>query len=387
MELKELEAEVDDLEPRLERLRALYEQYFMGLEKIEPGTLRAEVERKFWQLRKQRVQNTGLRFRLQMLIQRYNSYQQYWARVTREMERGTYMRDILRVAKRIGSQEAITILGRRRSKMFRDLARAQEQRLKRRRPDAASGPDGPTEHDGPQLQEQEPTPGARPDADAVARPDARLEDPSTWNIFDEASAGDDIEQTYGSAPQAEDEDERRTWPPPAPGGGVVSTPQDEDLDEKRTLPPPPRTPALASAPVDEDLDEERTWPPRPAPQTLEQPQRLPSERPATTAKIEPTPSKRPLPPPRRGARTEPMALALAEARAAEGSEQTARRLYDDYVAAKQRGGEPVEGLTFEKLRRSLERQAEHLRASHGVRRVDFEVVTVEGRTMIRPLIK
>ncbi|MBW2523922.1 MAG: hypothetical protein JRI23_07100, partial [Deltaproteobacteria bacterium] len=131
MELKEIAQEVEQLEPRLERLRSLYEQYFMGLEKIEPGTVRREVDRKFWQLRKLRIQNTALRFRLQMLIQRYNTYQQYWARVMREMERGTYRRDVLRAAKRVGKTEAMTILGKRRAQMFEKLAAAQEERLGR----------------------------------------------------------------------------------------------------------------------------------------------------------------------------------------------------------------------------------------------------------------
>ena len=114
MDPREVEAEVDALEPKVERLKALYEQYFLGLEKLEPTTLRAEVDRAFWDLRKRRIQATRVRFRLQMLISRYNTYQQYWARVTREMERGTYMRDVLRVAKRIGSKEALTILGQKR---------------------------------------------------------------------------------------------------------------------------------------------------------------------------------------------------------------------------------------------------------------------------------
>ena len=36
METPEIERELEELETRIERLRALYEQHFMGLEKLEP---------------------------------------------------------------------------------------------------------------------------------------------------------------------------------------------------------------------------------------------------------------------------------------------------------------------------------------------------------------
>ncbi|MBI4954981.1 MAG: hypothetical protein HY908_23360, partial [Myxococcales bacterium] len=133
MEPPDLTQEIDDLEPRIERLRSLYEQYFMGFEKTEPGTLRRDLDRKLWVLRRTRIQNTSLRFKLQMLIQRYNTYQQYWSRITREIESGTYMRDVLKTAKRIGATEAATIVGRRRAKMFQRLAEKQLARQERRR--------------------------------------------------------------------------------------------------------------------------------------------------------------------------------------------------------------------------------------------------------------
>ena len=38
MELKEYKQTVEDLEPKVERLKALYSQYFMGIEKIPLAT-------------------------------------------------------------------------------------------------------------------------------------------------------------------------------------------------------------------------------------------------------------------------------------------------------------------------------------------------------------
>lgn len=97
---EQLDVELAELETRLERLRSLYEQYFSGIERIPPGVVRKDVDRRFWQLRHENIRNTGKRFKLQTLIQRYGMYQQYWQRICREIENGTYRRQLLRVERR-----------------------------------------------------------------------------------------------------------------------------------------------------------------------------------------------------------------------------------------------------------------------------------------------
>ena len=133
MDNKQIEQELDELEGRLERLRALYEQYFLGLEKLEPTVLRKDIDRKMWALRREQIRNTGLRFKFQMLVQRYNTYQQYWTRVVREIESGTYRRDILKVAQRFGEKDALTILGKKRAEQYKRLAKNQLERRRRRK--------------------------------------------------------------------------------------------------------------------------------------------------------------------------------------------------------------------------------------------------------------
>ena len=49
---KEIELELEELETRIDRLRALYEQYFMGIERLEPQVPRKDVDRRFQELRK-----------------------------------------------------------------------------------------------------------------------------------------------------------------------------------------------------------------------------------------------------------------------------------------------------------------------------------------------
>jgi hypothetical protein len=376
MEAKgELEAEVDDLEPRIERLRALYEQYFMGLEKMEPATLRGEVDRKLWALRKKRIQNTGVRYRLQMLIQRYNTYQQYWQRIMREMERGTYMRDVLRVARRIGSEEAVTIVGRRRAKMFRELAKAQEGRREKlvKELDSrakASGdsadeeeiplPDDALESDPGLDSEDEATPlaalGAAPARDPFAtRPqqgETGFEDPSTWNLLDDSSSQESAPAPR-TPPAARDlqragDDDAPTLPPPPPGPNGVR------FSRPPIAPPPPPLPP-----------------------------RRPPPRPATAANGDRAGAQAANGAPRPAAR----AAAPADGASAGRSEGRLRRVYDEYVAAKRSSNEPTEGLTYEKLQKSLARQEEQLRAKHGDRQIEFEVVTQDGRTRIRPVVR
>src|SRR5438552_14472548 len=127
METAEIERELEELETRGERLRALYEQYFLGLEKLEPQIQKKDLERRIFTLRKEQIRNTGLRFKFQMLVQRFNTLQQYWQRVTREIENGTYRRDVVRAAVRFGAKEALTIVGKKRAAQYEKLAAAQAE--------------------------------------------------------------------------------------------------------------------------------------------------------------------------------------------------------------------------------------------------------------------
>jgi hypothetical protein len=111
----EQESLISELETKIERLRALYDQYFMGFEKIEPMVQRKDVDRKLYILRREQIRNTALRFRFNQVVSRYNTFATHWQRLLREIENGTYKRDVARAAKRFGS-EALTIQAKRRLK-------------------------------------------------------------------------------------------------------------------------------------------------------------------------------------------------------------------------------------------------------------------------------
>jgi hypothetical protein len=97
---KEFEIMLSDAEIQLSRIKHLYEQWFQGLERIEPQIPRKQFDRLLHELRKQQPRNTGLRFRFQTLIQRYTTLQTYWKRIGRQIEEGTYRRDLLRARRR-----------------------------------------------------------------------------------------------------------------------------------------------------------------------------------------------------------------------------------------------------------------------------------------------
>jgi hypothetical protein len=97
----EIQKELDELESRLERLRIKYDQYFIGIEKVMPFVQRKDVDRRFAQLHKEQFRNGGLRFRFQTMVQRFTTYQTYWGRIIRQIEEGTYKRDLIR-AQRLG---------------------------------------------------------------------------------------------------------------------------------------------------------------------------------------------------------------------------------------------------------------------------------------------
>jgi len=97
---KEFEIMLSDAEVQLSRIKHLYEQWFQGIERIEPQIPRKQFDRALHELRKVKPRNTALRFRFQTLIQRYTTLQTYWRRIARQIEEGTYRRDLLRARRR-----------------------------------------------------------------------------------------------------------------------------------------------------------------------------------------------------------------------------------------------------------------------------------------------
>ncbi len=88
--------DLDALEHNIQALKTAYDMYFQGFEKRPPDKLREDTERMVRHFATIQVPNTGLRYRANSLVQRMTSYRQMWDRILRQIEEGTYKRDIYR---------------------------------------------------------------------------------------------------------------------------------------------------------------------------------------------------------------------------------------------------------------------------------------------------
>jgi hypothetical protein len=148
----DVEEVLDDLEHKVERLKILYEQYFMGIEKLEPQTARKEIARKIMELTQLQIRNTALRYRFHALNQKFGAYMTYWNRTIREIENGTYFRSVAR-ASRVAAErgvdmpdEVLRALPKRlRARVMLDRERLAQAQVRAARPATlpplAAGPD------------------------------------------------------------------------------------------------------------------------------------------------------------------------------------------------------------------------------------------------------
>lgn len=88
----EVENELMIIENELRSLIVAYEQYFMGVDKFEPAKERQILNLRMRRLVNHYIPQVDLRFRLQTLTGRLQSYSSYWDRTLRLIEEGRYVR-------------------------------------------------------------------------------------------------------------------------------------------------------------------------------------------------------------------------------------------------------------------------------------------------------
>lgn len=96
-------------------------------------------------------------------------------------------------------------------------------------------------------------------------------------------------------------------------------------------------------------------------------------------------TERPPPAPRRTDRPPPRARHKEQE--SELEEKRLRQIYSKYIETKRSANEPTAGITYEKLADSLRAQAAKLRATHPAKRVDYEVVVKDGKTLLKPILR
>jgi hypothetical protein len=99
-----LDARLEEMVRKMERLRALYESFFMGIERTPPNIPRRELNRLMVEMQQSPISNATLRFKFQSLTQRWVLYTTYWNRTLQEIEAGTYRRDLARARRHISER-------------------------------------------------------------------------------------------------------------------------------------------------------------------------------------------------------------------------------------------------------------------------------------------
>jgi hypothetical protein len=214
-----IEARLTEMERKMDRLRSLYETFFMGMEKIPPDTLRREVNRMMLEMQQVPIGSASLRFRFQALTQRWVLQTTYWNRTMREMEAGTYRRDVARTQRHLAERGGVITeaealaLGIPKSRVKAFVARQQQQAARKAKlgtppaPAQVSAPAGPPAPAAPARSGPPPLPPgvARPSAAAPALPGLSNDD------FDQAyQRYMSAHQKLGIEAQAMDKDKLRT---------------------------------------------------------------------------------------------------------------------------------------------------------------------------------
>ncbi len=374
---------------------------------------RKDVERRLYVLRKEQIRNTALRFRFQMVLQQYNTYQTHWQRVCREIENGTYKRHLMRAQRRFGSMRPQR-RGSMRPPEFhpepgaplpKDLAAElatldedfapasfdvdvsfDEKPSSRPRPPLAPSPEALAPN-SPALATPAPPrpagPGGAPAWKKVGTP-AAPPAPASPSLHRAPAASAHPPQPGGRPlapgsppaprPPAPAAPIAAQWPPrPAASTGPSAVQRPG---------PPPRAPVSLPAPASPAVSPQRVAPPVASPprSTGPAPNR-PAPVPPTTAAGRP-PAPRPSP----SNRPPSFPTPRPPPGSAELSEKRMRQIYVEYVDAKRRQNESTAAITYQSVAKSLRESGDRLRQKHG-KAVDFEVAVKDGKTVLRPVLK
>lgn len=355
MTTEELDVALEELEVRLERLRALYEQYFLGFEKIEPSVARKDVDRRIYVLRREKIRNTGKRFKLQTIIQRYNTFQQYWQRICREIENGTYRRHVLRAERQLAPDAQLTIAARRRFGKLVAGGDAAASTSSSAPPASGFPPDEAATAEVPRRETPAPDSG-----DVATR---RPPPPASDLVAKSASPRPPRVSSRPPVPTDKLELDMGflgSWAPPAP---KAPAPAGVNPSVPKAAPPPKPAGLKPKSAQDDALGS----PPKPRS----------SPKAALPPKAAPAPKA--APPPKPAARPDlPQASGLSDDRL--------RDLHQKLSILKKENRETGQ-ISLENLSKSIRETEAKLRAQHKDRKIDFEVVLRDGKAIVKPTVR
>jgi hypothetical protein len=406
-----IEAALDHIDTTLDRLKVLYEQFFLGIQKQAPTFMHTDVERKLRELAQVQIRNTALRYRFATSQQKYGSYNTYWRRTLRQIENGTYVRQLSKLSRdaaRTGEAIPEEILAAMPKRMREQVRRDREQALSianRRKADPAAA-----------------QPATAADAQPVRAPHRAheldgLDDFDVDAFFASVTADDAMEDeaTHQGPPPAPPPQAVAPPPPPRPISpvvpptrGIIPTPPS---GVPVVRPPAPAVPGIPAIPAIPQRPGRQAVAPsqttrsvpivpgaaRAVPEAVPEVLEGPFERTEPNA-VEPTPpsparaaSPRPAPPvsahsvPRTSARPAPARRPSApDLRPPPGmTDADVNALYAKYVQAKQMVGEQAGPGAYGRLLKTISAQAPKIMEQYGSKGVDFSVVVKDNQVVIR----
>lgn len=419
---------LDVLNKALDRVKVLYEQYFLGIQKQAPAYLHTDVERKLRDLTQLQIRNTGLRFRLATIQQKFGSYNMYWRRTLRQIENGTYARNLSKIGReavRTGAAIPEEILAAMPKRMREQVQRDRDQALAIAQ--RHHGVMTASVEDELLTLMPEGAPPPELDADQIAmisepsiiRRDLRtrsgahvLEDDGDVD-FEKFFAA--IDEQPAPAAQAKPppplakpaaapvtRPTSRTTPPPAmprsavpmPAGSPTAALPKQPSQVTRPIPIVPGAAAARGAVPVESLagpfPRAAATPPQVTPSTAPSPVRPPPIKPPP---IPPAPQSQPIPKlPSVGAAPKPAAAKPAAAAPAKPAERAkppgmtdddVNALYATYVKAKEMIGERVGPAGYDKLLKTINSQAPKIMEQYKAKAVDFSIVVKDNQVIIR----
>ena len=384
MSPQEFEQALHDAEVKLARLKALYEQWFQGIEKLEPTVPRKDLDRFLDILKRNVPRNTALRFRMQQLVARYGTYVIYWQRVARQIEEGTLHRDIVKA----------------RRKQMQQTQKRQEQQ--------AFELDVDVDVEMDDLLADEP-----------AKP------PPSTVVPRVAPRTSDLDAILGTlAPPADDPNKARSARPLSPfamaraapaASATFGKPKDKPASAAATvvLPSAPSTtpvpaPVSVVAPKPVVPPKPVVAPPKPiiappiaaptaaipkpvAPPPVAAPPAAPIARAVVPAPSAPRPMApavpRPAPPiaPPPVAAPKPAAPVAAARPSGDLDDGQMRAIYSRYVDARKKNNERAD-VRYEALAESVQKMMPKLREKHAGKPIDFEIVLQNGKVGLKPKV-
>lgn len=363
MDQRQYEVMLADAELRLRRLRTLYDHWFHGIERTEPQQQRGEVDRIIQELRRQPQRNTALRFRFNQLVQRYTTFNTYWQRIARQIEEGTYKRDVLRAKRRIANQ--------REARDSQPPARDNEHDLDMDVDVDVDAALAALKTDPPPADAVPPRPSSRPPGERISPP------PRAITPFALPTPGALAAAAAIAVPRPPLPPGARGAAPPVPGTlpGVGAKKPGIVVPGAPPLPPP--MPAGASrAPVAPPIASRAPLPPPPI-GLSRPPGPLPAPTAARVASIPQAPVPRP--------------AAGANAHAGNSnngmSEAQIARIYERYVEARRQNSERTDNVRIETVAKTVRDMLPKLTEKHAGKNIDFEVVLKDGRVALKPVAK